>query len=135
MAHSTSRVPSSSSSAAALAPPAPNWMPTSGFAFSPVFCTFSTSRSQSSVGIVMKPLEISMMSNPSSLHSSMYLWTASRPCVSTYSMKPPVETRTLCSWQRPVSSRTASRGIRLNEPAANLRESTYAPIVSRMSSR
>src|SRR5579864_5681397 len=56
MAHSGSRVPSAASSSAAVAPPAPNWMPTSGLGFRPACLTFSTRRTQSSTGIVMKPL-------------------------------------------------------------------------------
>jgi len=35
------------------------------------FCICSTSRKRSSVGAVMKPLEISMMSKPSARHSAM----------------------------------------------------------------
>ena len=105
-------------------PPAPNWMPTSGLAFMPARCTASISSSQSSVGSVMNPAEISMMSNPSSRHSAMYLRTASDPWVSTYSMNPPVETSTPCSWHSSFSSRTTLRGMSENDPPAYFRLST-----------
>ena len=114
----------SSSSVVVAPPPAPCWMPTSGLAFSPASCTASMRRSQSSVGRVMKPAEISMMSKPRRAHSSMYWCTASSPCVSTYSMNPPVETSTSWSWARSSRDCTSSSGIRLKEPPANLRLST-----------
>lgn len=44
-------------------PPAPNWIPSSGFGFRPYDCTFSTSRSQSSSGIDRKPADNSTTSN------------------------------------------------------------------------
>ena len=50
-------------------------------------------------------------------------------------MNPPVETRTSWSWQVSINSWTAFFGMRLKEPPLNLKMSTYAPIVSRMSSR
>src|SRR5262249_42361193 len=65
---------------------------------------------------VMKPLETSMMSKPTSLHSVTYLLTASLPCVTTYSMNPPVETSTSCRWHTSITWRRASRGSRVNEP-------------------
>ncbi|EJN56844.1 hypothetical protein HSB1_46610 [Halogranum salarium B-1] len=34
--------------------------------------------------------------------------------------EPPVETSTSCSWQTSMSSRTASSGIRANDPPENL---------------
>jgi hypothetical protein len=49
-----------------------------------------------SVGIEMSPLEISMMSNPTSRHSRMYAGTSSGFRARTRSIKPPVDTRTLC---------------------------------------
>ena len=124
MAHSGSRVPSASSSAAALAPPAPNWMPTSGLAFSPAFCTFSTSRSQSSVGMVMKPLEISMMSKPSAVHSLDVPVHRVRPLGQHVLDEAAGGDQHVVLVARSMSSLTAWRGIRVKEPPANFSEST-----------
>src|SRR5512139_4131330 len=133
IARDGSETPSAASSATELAPPAPNWIPTSGFGSIPRARTFSTSRTRSSSGIEMNPLDTSTMSNSSRLHSSRYSSTASGPIVSTCSMNPPVDTRTSWEWQVSIRSRTAPSGIRENDPALNLKMSTYVPIVSRIS--
>ena len=130
-----SRVPSACNSAVAVAPPAPNCIPTSGLGFIPDLRINSISRSQSSVGMETKPAEISTMSNPSRLHSATYFLTASAPCARTRSMKPPVETSTSYLWQSSTISRTAFFGMRVKEPPANFSESMYAPIVSKRSLR
>src|SRR5579883_565049 len=50
-------------------------------------------------------------------------------------MNPPVDTATSYRWHRSMISLTADCGINVNDPPANFNESTYAPMVSRMSSR
>jgi hypothetical protein len=58
-----SEVPIASRPEAGVSPPAPNWMPSSGFAFSLYAWTLSTRRSQSSSGNDKKPDESSITSN------------------------------------------------------------------------
>ncbi|MEZ5090828.1 MAG: hypothetical protein R2719_14625 [Micropruina sp.] len=65
----TSLAPSAASSASLESPPEPIWMPSSGLAFSPALVTFSTSRNRPEVGNMMKPVEISITSKPTSLAS------------------------------------------------------------------
>src|SRR3990172_2497922 len=135
MAWDGSEVPSASSSSTELAPPAPNWMPTSGFAFIPSSWTLATMPSRSSSGTLMNPLDTSTMSNPVSRHYSRYRSTIPGPWVNTRSMNPPVDTRTSCSWQVSIRSETAFFGLSRKDPPLNLKMSTYAPIVSKMSCR
>lgn len=59
-----------------IPPPAPNWIPNSGFGFKPYDCTLSTSRSQSSSGMERKPADNSTTSNlDASEHGLMLLDT------------------------------------------------------------
>ena len=70
---------SAASSASPESPPDPIWMPSSGLAFSPALTTFSTRRCSPEVESMMKPVEISMTSKPTSLASFRYWSTASSP--------------------------------------------------------
>jgi hypothetical protein len=78
-------------------PPAPNWMPTPGFASRPLPITGRVRATRSSAGNETTPLETSTTSKPSSAHSLRQRSIAFAPRVSTYSRKSPVETLTPCA--------------------------------------
>ena len=63
ISHFGSRVPAFSSSSIDASPPAPHWIPTSGFAFNPYELTSFTRSVQSSAGRLRKPELISRTSN------------------------------------------------------------------------